>query len=110
MGPNQNPANRSTCNGKFATGCGITGMPTACGIPPLKGWEEVKTVVCFLLFFTGLLLLRRVGLAPETELSSVHAPRREGDRDTRDRIASLLFWVVLFGSLFVAFAVVDWLS
>jgi hypothetical protein len=69
----------------------------------------VTTVVCFLLFFTGLLLLRRVGLAPETELSSVHAPRRGGDRDTRDRIASLLFWVVLFGSLFVAFAVVDWL-
>ncbi len=45
MGPNQNPANRSTRQGKFATGCGVTGMPTACGIPPLQGWEEVKAVV-----------------------------------------------------------------
>jgi len=35
-GPNQSPANRSTRQGKFATGCGITGMPTACGIPLLK--------------------------------------------------------------------------
>jgi hypothetical protein len=27
----------------FATGCGITGMPTARGIPRLKPWEEVNT-------------------------------------------------------------------
>ena len=35
-GPNQTPANRSTREGKVATGCGITGMPTACGIPRLS--------------------------------------------------------------------------
>jgi len=42
LGPNQTPANRSTREGKFATGWGITGMPTACGIPRLQPWEEVK--------------------------------------------------------------------
>lgn len=67
----------------------------------------VTTVVASVLFFSGLLLLRRVGLAPESELSSVYAPRRESDRDSRDRLGSVLFWLVLFGSLFVAFAVVD---
>jgi trans-aconitate methyltransferase len=42
MGPTRSPANRSTREGKFATGCGITGMPTARGIPRLKPWEEVE--------------------------------------------------------------------
>ncbi len=69
----------------------------------------VTTVVASVLLFSGLLFLRRVGLAPESELSSVYAPRRESDRDSRDRLGSVLFWLVLFGSLFVAFAVVDWL-
>lgn len=69
----------------------------------------VTSVVAFVLLFAGLLFLRRVGLAPESELSSVYAPRRESDRDSRDRLGSVLFWLVLFGSLFVAFAVVDWL-
>jgi len=41
-GANPVPANRSTREGKFATGCGITGMPTASGIPRLQPWEEVK--------------------------------------------------------------------
>lgn len=27
--------------GEFATGCGITGMPTASEIPRLQPWEEV---------------------------------------------------------------------
>jgi hypothetical protein len=41
-GANPVPANRSTREGKFATGCGITGMPTARGIPRLQPWEEVN--------------------------------------------------------------------
>ena len=41
-GANPVPATRSTHEGKIATGCGITGMPTARGIPRLKPWEEVK--------------------------------------------------------------------
>jgi hypothetical protein len=45
MGPNQHPANRSTRKEKLATGCGITGMPTACGIPRLQPWEEVKPLL-----------------------------------------------------------------
>ena len=36
------PATRSTHEGKIATGRGITGMPTASGIPRLKLWKEVK--------------------------------------------------------------------
>lgn len=69
----------------------------------------VTSAVAFVLLFGGMLFLRRVGLAPDSELSSVYAPSRETDRDTRDRLGSLLFWLVLFGSMFVAFAVVDWL-
>ena len=42
-GPNQSPANRSPPEGNVATGCGITGMPTARGIPRLQPWEEVNT-------------------------------------------------------------------
>jgi hypothetical protein len=42
-GQNRNPANRSTREGNVATGCDTTGMPTACGISPLQGWEEVNT-------------------------------------------------------------------
>ena len=44
-GANPVPANRSTREGKFATGCDITGMPTASGIPRLQPWEEVKDAV-----------------------------------------------------------------
>ena len=41
-GANPVPANQSTHEGKTATGCGITGMPTASGIPRPNPWEEVK--------------------------------------------------------------------
>ena len=41
-GANPVPANQSTHEGKIATGCGITGMPTASGIPRPNPWEEVK--------------------------------------------------------------------
>ena len=41
-GPNQRPANRSTREGNIVTGCAITGMPTASGIPRLQPWEEVN--------------------------------------------------------------------
>lgn len=58
-------------------------------------------------FLACLLALRRLGLQPDTELTSVHQASHEVDRDLADRVAPILFYLALFCSLFVGFAVAD---
>ncbi|ERH13549.1 MAG: hypothetical protein J07HB67_02589 [halophilic archaeon J07HB67] len=47
-------------------------------------------------------------LAPDTEMPSVHVQSHDIDRDTRDRLGSLLLPSVLLGSMAVGFAVAEW--
>jgi hypothetical protein len=59
-------------------------------------------------FFGGLWLLARVGLAPNTKLSSVYVANHEINRDVRNRIGSLILPLALLVSMAVGFVIAEW--
>jgi hypothetical protein len=71
----------------------------------------VFAVVVTVLFLSGVALLSRLGLQPETELSSVNVTGRDRtrDRDLSDRLGPLLMFALLLGSMALGTVVVDWL-